>query len=171
MNAPTEPSGRTLLALEQQARRHGSQLTASALHGEWWLHRLWSREGGDQAASAAVLRGIGACLAISACGNTDDAPALQLRNRVTLGAVALEFSGPGWLSGQRPLLRFRFERMALLWAGREIWHRPLPAPAANTLPFFALIGCERSTDQGWLAARGRGGGLALWRLRPSAVRG
>jgi hypothetical protein len=171
MNAPNEPSGPSLLALEQAVRRHGSQRTARELLGEWWLQRLWSREGRDQGASAAMLRGIGACLAISACGSSEAAPALQLRNRVTLGAMALEFSGPGWLSGRRPLLRFRFERMALLWGGREIWHTQLPAPAANKLPFFALIGCERSNDQGWLAARGRGGGLALWRLRPSGVRG
>jgi hypothetical protein len=31
------------------------------------------------------------------------------------------------------------------------------------MPFFALIAAER-TGEGWLAARGRGGGLALWRL-------
>ena len=49
--------------------------------------------------------------------------------------------------------------------------RVLPKPAETKLPFFALIasGSTRGSSSGtngeerWLAARGRGGGLALWR--------
>jgi hypothetical protein len=56
---------------------------------------------------------------------------------------------------------FRFEVLELQLAGRTLLRRPLPAPEARRLPFFALIARDSS---GWLAARGRGGGLALWRL-------
>ena len=154
------PDGPTLLGLEDQARRQGSAITAEALEGAWWLDQLWDRRGGSQGSSAALLRSICACLAI----HTVDG-GLQLRNSVRLGALTLEFSGPGWLGGKRPLLRFRFKRMTLLWGERQLWKTTLPEPAANKLPFFALIACVRSGDQGWLAARGRGGGLAAWRLR------
>jgi hypothetical protein len=61
----------------------------------------------------------------------------------------------------RPLLVFRFELLELQLAGRTLLRRPLPAPEPQRLPFFALIARDSS---GWLAARGRGGGLALWRL-------
>jgi hypothetical protein len=38
------------------------------------------------------------------------------------------------------------------------------------LPFFALLGRGRSAaGEDWLAARGRGGGLALWVLDPGGA--
>jgi hypothetical protein len=166
MTALTTPDGQTLLGLEAEARRHGRGIPPESLHGEWWLDQLWGKQGNGQGSTTALLRGIRACLAITALDGR-----LQLRNSVRLGALTLEFSGPGWLGGKRPLLRFRFERMVLRWGGREIWQKALPAPAPNKLPFFALIACKRSGNQGWLAARGRGGGLAAWRLRPAAPRG
>jgi hypothetical protein len=42
-----------------------------------------------------------------------------------------------------------------------LFQKAIPSPAPQRLPFFALIARDPS---GWLAARGRGGGLALWRL-------
>lgn len=176
MSSAMVASGEELLRREAQARRHGSGIQAENLIGEWWLEQLWSREGAEQPTNAALLRSLGASLAIA--GSQQDAGeitnrsrALTLRNRVRLGAITLQFTGPGWLAGKRPLLRFRFERMALLWGERVLWQSNLAAPAEQRLPFFALIACERSGDQGWLSARGRGGGLALWRLRTSAIRG
>ncbi len=173
MSVLNPPGGSELLALEAAARRRGSGLPAESLIGTWWLDQLWSRQGAQQDTTALLLRGIGACLAITANPQTQgpNDPALLLRNSVQLGALTLQFSGPGWLQGKRPLLRFRFERMALLWGERELWHGVLPEPTEQHMPFFALIASERSGDQGWLAARGRGGGLAAWRLRPSGVRG
>ena len=166
MLEPTPINGKALLAREAAARREGSGITAASLEGEWWLQQLWTREGSDQNATAALLRTVGASLAIRQGGSH-----LELCNRVQLGPLVLEFTGPGQLSGKRPLLRFRFGRVALLWAGRVLWQASLPEPGPQQMPFFALIACQRLGDQGWLAARGRGGGLALWRLRPSAVRG
>ena len=176
MSSAVLPSGEQLLRREAQARRHGSGIRAESLIGEWWLEQLWSRDGAEQPTSAALLRSLGASLAIAGSKeNAGEIPnsstALTLRNRVRLGALSLQFSGPGWLAGKRPLLRFRFERMAVLWGERELWHSTLPAPAEQRLPFFALIAGEQSGDQGWLSARGRGGGLALWRIRSSAIRG
>ena len=76
-------------------------------------------------------------------------------------SLELRFRGVGRLLGSRPLLQFSFQELQLSLGGRVLLHRALPEPAPQRLPFFALIARDPS---GWLAARGRGGGLALWRL-------
>jgi len=155
---PSDPTGADLLALERLARRQGTALEVKALIGCWQLQQIWPRGAATPAAfSGTLLRSVGARLEISA----GEADGLILCNAVSLGPLALCFHGPGWLTGGRPLLQFRFERLELRLAGRTLLQRPIPSPAPQRLPFFALIARDPS---GWLAARGRGGGLALWRL-------
>lgn len=162
--ASPEVSAHELLHLEQQARRSGSGVEADALQGCWQLELVWPK--GQQRASAFsgwLLRGLSARLEIGV-----DPQGLLLSNAVNLGAVELRFRGRGRLEGKRPLLLFSFEQLQLSLGGWRIVERTLPAPAPQRMPFFALIHRDPS---GWLAARGRGGGLALWRLAddPAAV--
>lgn len=149
------PSGAELLGLERRVRRDGSGLVVADLDGTWQLRQLWPR-GGDRPAAftALLLRGLQARLEIRAAGND-----LLLCNAVTLGPLELCFRGPGWLSGRRPLLQFLFRSLEISLAGRPLLCRTLADPPARRLPFFALIARH---PHGWLAARGRGGGLALW---------
>lgn len=159
------PDGAMLLALERRSRSHGSGVTAADLVGAWRFDRLWSRRGAEpQPGAAALLRSLQACLVIEA----GSAGQLRLCNSVRLGALQLRFEGPGELRGRRPLLVFRFERWQLLLAGRVLLQGSLAPPPERRQPFFALIGHGRTeaADQpaiAWLAARGRSGGLALWR--------
>ncbi|CAI8372622.1 MAG: Uncharacterised protein [Cyanobium sp. ARS6] len=148
-----------LLDLEKQARRQGSGLTAGDLVGYWQLNTVWPK-GRNQADAfnGWLLRRIGACLEIS----EDVSDGLQLRNAVSLAGLTLQFTGPGHLNGRQPLLKFRFERVELTLGGLMLLKRDLPTPQSGGEPFFALI--SRNTE-GWLAARGKGGGLALWTLR------
>jgi hypothetical protein len=156
--ASSLPSGTELRAREQQARRGGSGLSAADLQGCWLLDQVWAKGGERPAAfSNALLRGLGARLEIHA---SEDG-ALTLNNAVRLGALELRFHGPGRLVGSRPLLEFQFESLVLSLAGRPLLRRSLPPPQPRRLPFFALIA---RSPEGWLAARGRSGGLALWRL-------
>ena len=161
-SASSEVSARELLQLEQQARRSGSGVEADALQGCWQLELVWPK--GQQRASAFsgwLLRGLSARLEIGT-----DPEGLLLSNAVNLGAVELRFRGRGRLEGKRPLLLFSFEQLQLSLGGWRIVERTLPAPAPQRMPFFALIHRDPS---GWLAARGRGGGLALWRLADNAA--
>lgn len=161
-SASPEVSARELLQLEQQARRSGSGVEADALQGCWQLQLVWPK--GQQRASAFsgwLLRGLSARLEIGV-----DPEGLLLSNAVNLGAVELRFRGRGRLEGKRPLLLFSFEQLQLSLGGWRIVERTLPAPAPQRMPFFALIHRDPS---GWLAARGRGGGLALWRLADDAA--
>jgi hypothetical protein len=152
------PSGEDLLALERQCRRSGSGITVASLIGTWRLRATWSRDGTPApAASAALLRGLGACLILS--GEETDG-ALRIANQVNLGSLRLRFDGEAELTGRRPLLMFSFRSVRLSLGKLTLFERSLPQPDARRMPYFALIGLDR--EQGRLSARGRGGGLALW---------
>lgn len=151
------PSGPQLRVLERQVRRAGTALEAADLAGFWTLSQIWPKRSDRPASfSAAVLRGL--CASLEICSGPGG---LTLRNAVRFGALELSFQGPGWLEGARPLLRFQFETLELRLGKRLLLQRSLPQTAPQRMPFFALIA---RAPEGWLAARGRGGGLALWQL-------
>jgi len=155
------PSAQQLLAQERRVRHGGTALTAADLQGCWLLDQVWPRGSQRPATVAAtLLRALAARLEI-----TQQEGALALRNAVRFGALELRFCGVARLVGSRPLLVFSFQTLELWLAGRMLLRRALPAPEPRRMPFFALIA---RGSAGWLAARGRGGGLALWRLGPLA---
>ena len=154
----TVPTADQLLGLEAQVRRQGSGLGVQQLLGSWRLEQVWPKGSPQPSAlSAALLRGLQARLELA----PGEGEALRISNAVNLGALELRFSGEARLLGARPLLQFRFDQLQLRLAGRVLLQRGLPAPPAKRQPFFALIARDPS---GWLAARGRGGGLAVWRI-------
>jgi len=182
------PSGDELQALEQVARRKGSGLESGHLTGLWRLERVWSRGQRQPSPLAGVaLRALGASLRIEVEPNTKpntetntqpDAgadngpntgpdsglrphPGLKLTNAVQLGPLELRFQGPGWLEGRRPLLRFQFDQLEIRAGQRLLLQRSLAAPDPRRGAFFALI--ASGAEGRWLAARGRSGGLAVWR--------
>jgi hypothetical protein len=162
---PSSPTGDRLLELERSSRQQGSGIDGTSLCATWWLDQLWGRrQARSMARAAALIRALQACLEIRM-----EAERLVLRNSVTVGALSLCFFGHGQLQGRRPLLQFSFDRLQVRWGERILLERSLPQPETRKLPFFALIALERQGEGGWLAARGRGGGLALWRLKPAAA--
>lgn len=151
-----------LNAREKAVRLTGTGLKSSDLLGCWLLQTVWSK--GDKKAnpfSSWMLRSLDARLEIKA-DLEDNCSDLRLSNAVNLGPVELKFQGPGLLKGKRPLLTFHFDSLTLRIGGIVLLKKALPTPDQRRTPFFALI--ERNPD-GWMAARGRGGGLALWRLK------
>jgi hypothetical protein len=162
---PSSPTGDRLLELERSSRQQGSGIDGASICATWWLDQLWGRrQARSMARAAALMRALQACLEIRM-----EAERLVLRNSVTVGALSLCFFGHGQLQGRRPLLQFSFDRLQVRWGERILLERSLPQPETLKLPFFALIALERQGEGGWLAARGRGGGLALWRLKPAAA--
>jgi hypothetical protein len=162
---PSSPTGQQLLELERSSRQQGSGIDGASICATWWLDQLWGRrQARSMGRSAALMRALQACLEIGM-----EAERLVLRNSVTVGPLSLCFFGHGQLQGRRPLLQFSFDRLQVRWWERILLERSLPQPETRKLPFFALIALERQGEGGWLAARGRGGGLALWRLKPAAA--
>lgn len=173
---PSTPDADRLLRLERRSRAEGSGLVAADLIGCWRLEQVWGKGSREPSGiSGAVLRTLAARLEIT----PGAAPgSLALANVVNLGGLELRFEGEGELRGRRPLLVFWFDRLQLRLAGRVLLQRPLQRPEPRRLPFFALIARSHPAPagtttgmadpgqperlHGWLAARGRGGGLALW---------
>ena len=163
------PNGEQALALEELSRRQGSGITADQLFGRWRLQLLWSKgRAQPNPATAALLRGLQASLSIA----TRDAPSLEtgeltVVNSVQIGALQLRFSGSGNLRGRRPLLEFWFDQLELRLGRQSLWRQAISRqPEPRRRPFFALISRSGAAKNGWLLARGRGGGLALWVLDP-----
>ena len=155
--APERPSGQELLTREALVRSTGTGIHVDALLGRWCLRTVWSRGQTSPSSLAGLgLRASGATLELK---QTD--AGLGIVNSVRLGSLILQFSGSAELVGRRPLLQFWFRDLDLIWGKRRLWHRTLPIPTGRQRPFFALIARD---PEGWLAARGRGGGLALWEL-------
>jgi len=162
------PDAEALLELERRSRSLGTGLEAEELLGAWQLVQTWPKGQNEPAAASSwLLRSLAAQLRIEAGPSPGQ---LRLANRVSLGALSLEFSGQGQLKGRRPLLVFWFERLQLQLGNLKLLDRAIAKPEPAKLPFFALIARGQDRDgQGlaarqWLAARGRGGGLALWCL-------
>lgn len=165
---PTRParpelSGGEVLALERRSRSLGSGLTRERVQGCWRLDQLWSKhQAQPQAPTAALLRALQATLAISPSPEGDG---LAVLNSVQLGALQLSFSGEGQLRGRRPLLEFWFTQLEVRCRNHTLWRQAIAGPPEpRKRPFFALIAREGEGESGWLLARGRGGGLALWLL-------
>ncbi len=163
------PDALELLERERRSRREGSGLAPRDLVGSWRLERIWSKGSLRPATvSAAVLRGLAARLRLELDEAAGEQGSMLLVNSVRLGALELRFEGTGRLQGRRPLLVFGFDRLKLLLGERILIERPLPPADPRRPPFFALIAAVRPSasaakeSRGWLAARGRGGGLALW---------
>lgn len=92
---------------------------------------------------------------------------LGIRNRVQVGVVQIDLTGPARYLGKKNLLAFDFVQMQVKILDRVVYSGAFPGrkrtrdferyPIAD-LPFFAFF----SASDRYLAARGRGGGLALW---------
>jgi hypothetical protein len=154
------PDRETLHKLELLSRQQGSGVEWADLIGRWRVRDVWGKTNKQSSSvSSLALRSLAAMLTIQ----QGEKGELALENTISLGLFKLCFFGPGQLKQKRPLLLFHFNEMRLFFAGKLIWSLPLRPPAKRQEPFFALI-ARKDTEQGlaWLAARGRGGGLALW---------
>jgi hypothetical protein len=92
----------------------------------------------------------------------------EISNQVQLGSVLLKLTGPAKYLGKKNLLAFDFTHIQISFFGRNIYNKPIRNSKAQTkdfdnqpigkLPFFAFF----LITENLIAARGRGGGLALW---------
>ncbi|HLO87245.1 MAG TPA: hypothetical protein VK203_19865 [Nostocaceae cyanobacterium] len=91
----------------------------------------------------------------------------EISNQLKLGAFLLKFTGLAKYLGKKNILAFDFTKIQISLFGRVIYHGNFRSqsqaenffnqPVAK-LPFFAFF----LVTEDFIAARGRGGGLALW---------
>lgn len=92
----------------------------------------------------------------------------EISNSVQLGSVLLKLQGPAQYPGKKNLLAFEFIQMQISLFGRVIYSGDIRggkvqaenfySQSVAKLPFFAFF----LVTEDFIAARGRGGGLALW---------
>ncbi|MEJ6484911.1 hypothetical protein N0Y54_26960 [Nostoc punctiforme UO1] len=97
-----------------------------------------------------------------------DADRGEICNQVELGQLLLKLTGPVQYTGKKNLLAFDFNQMLISLFGRVVYNRPIRSGKVQTedfynqpiaqLPFFAFF----LVTKDFIAARGRGGGLAFW---------
>lgn len=92
----------------------------------------------------------------------------EIGNQIQFGPLLFKLTGPAQYLGKKNLLAFDFTHMQLCLFGRSIYNGAFRSGKAQAeasynqsivkLPFFAFFWVTEDL----IAARGRGGGLALW---------
>jgi hypothetical protein len=92
----------------------------------------------------------------------------KVGNEARLGPLLVKFTGPCRYLGKKNLLAFDFTHMQIALLGRTLYEGNVRGGTTQTqafehqpiskLPFFAFF----LITQDYIAARGRGGGLAIW---------
>ncbi|MEA5575812.1 hypothetical protein [Anabaena sp. UHCC 0451] len=92
----------------------------------------------------------------------------EITNQAKLGSLLLKLTGPAQYPGKKNLLAFDFTQMEISLFGRVVYHQPIRSGKVKSedfysqsiakLPFFAFF----LATEDFIAARGRGGGLAIW---------
>ncbi|MEH2251246.1 hypothetical protein [Nostoc sp.] len=92
----------------------------------------------------------------------------EIINQVEYGPLLLKLTGPVQYFSKKNLLAFDFNHMLISLFGRVVYNRPIRFGKLKTedfynqpiakLPFFGFF----LVTEDMIAARGRGGGLALW---------
>jgi hypothetical protein len=156
-----------LLQQEASVRRERSHFPKQDLVGDWRLHFVTL---GKVNLVSKRLRGFFlpafVPAQISFQPSESDAP-LQVTNQVTIGLIKLKFTGPARYEIKKNLLGFDFTQLAVQVAGQQVYAGAVPSSRSNQnfmdisigrLPFFAFFAVTPT----FVAARGRGGGLAIW---------
>ncbi len=98
---------------------------------------------------------------------TEQQSSIEIGNQVQLGPLQFRLTGPARYPGRKNLLAFDFTQMRLSLFGRTVYQGAFRRGTqaedfynqpSSKLPFFAFF----LITENFIAARGRGGGLALW---------
>ena len=93
---------------------------------------------------------------------------LKIGNQLQVGLISFKFNGPAKFLGKKNLLGFDFTQIQLGFLGQTIYsggfrggekkNQEFEQKHIRDLPFFTFF----AIGENYIAARGRGGGLAIW---------
>lgn len=159
-----------LQAAEITARKDKLSIPFESLLGEW---RLCFATGASKPKGGAVKLGRGYYLpkfipaSITFTRDNDVEMTGTVTNQLLVGTVKFKFDGPCRYPGKKNLLAFDFTELQLKILGATIYQGKIRSKRSGfdfaklsiaDLPFFAFFWASETS----IAARGRGGGLALW---------
>jgi hypothetical protein len=159
-----------LLQLEKVAKQQRSHYSFESLTGEW---RLCFTTGVRKRRQGGIALGKGFYLPGFAPAGIGFAPGAepgkgQISNQIQVAGLTLRFTGPAKYLDRKNLLAFDFTQIQICAGDRPLYSGGFRGgrkknaafdqlPIAQ-LPFFAFF----LVTPDFIAARGRGGGLALW---------
>lgn len=162
-----------LLQAEKAAKQERLNYPFESLLGKWQLcfatgtKKARKRGGIILGKGLYVPKFVAVQLSFSATLDQDSTKG-EIGNQVQLGPVLLHLTGPAQYLGKKNLLAFDFNYLLLSLFGRMVYNQPMRSGQAQSedfydksiakLPFFAFF----LVTEDFIAARGRGGGLALW---------
>jgi len=169
------PDGSTLTAallrLEKDVKQNCLMISQDSLLGTW---RLCFSAGKKSKYQSGQPVGSGfyipewAIARITFAPNPSPEATLAIANELHVGPLKIRFTGPARYPGTKNLLAFDFTEIAVTCFGVSVYRgsvgekkragKPFSERKISQLPFFSFFA---ATDQ-YIAARGRGGGLAIW---------
>ena len=146
--------------LEKISQKNGSGIVYNNLLGIWKFKYVWGK-GSDQIKNipSSILQVLSARLELTS-KNKENQINYDIKNSINFGLLSITFTGSAELKGLRPLLTFYFEELQIGIGSIPIFIKELKKPEVKKMPFFSLVGI--CTNNNWLCARGKGGGLAIW---------
>lgn len=163
-----------LLQAEKAAKQEHLSYPVESLLGQW---QLWFTTGTRKQRRGGIALGKGFYIPqfvqaqIGFAPDTSEASAapLKINNQLQLGPICFQVFGPARYPGKKNLLAFDFTQTRFAVWNRALYQGNFRGGASQTnsfnqqpiskLPFFAFF----LVTETFMAARGRGGGLAIWR--------
>lgn len=169
------PDGPTLTAalleLERQTRKTHQSLSLDALQGHWRLCFTASKKAhfqeGKPTGSGFYIPAIAQAY-LSFKSDPKAPQPLTIENQLRLLTLRIKFTGPAKYLVRKNLLAFDFSHLQVTLAGLPLYRGQVgsgqqsptnfAAESIAQLPFFTFFAAPGE----YIAARGRGGGLAVW---------
>ena len=167
----------SLLAAEKKAKKSKTRYSFEQLTGKWQLCFITGTK--KTRKKAGIVLGAGryipewiakiqiAYSAESVAEGQEKSEIGRVENSVQVGAIELTLSGPtNFLPNN--ILAFDFTRIAVKLLGKTVYQGFIRGGEAREAEFFSLSVGKQAffayflVEDGIIAARGRGGGLALW---------
>ncbi|MEH2423505.1 MAG: hypothetical protein V7K48_22105 [Nostoc sp.] len=162
-----------LLQAEKSAKQQRLTYPFESLLGKWQLCFVTGTNKVRERGGIVLGKGfyVPKFITIHASFNTileQDSGRGEIINQVEYGPLLLKLTGPVQYLSKKNLLAFDFNHMLISLFGRVVYNRPIRFGKVKTedfynqpiakLPFFGFF----LVTEDIIAARGRGGGLALW---------
>ena len=153
------PTYHQLLQIESTSKKLSKTIKIENILGSWRLQRQWPKgKGNKNTISSIFLKLVFATLVLR---KTDDKQEeIDIKNYVYIGPVKVEFTGRANYMSDKSFLFFSFRELSILLNNNKILSKELHSSKVENRPFFYFI--EIDSHYKSLAARGKGGGLAIW---------
>ncbi|MGJ5675927.1 MAG: hypothetical protein ACR9NN_20305 [Nostochopsis sp.] len=161
-----------LLQAEKAAKQQKIKYPFASLLGQWRLYfttgtrKLKKRKGIELGRGFYLPKLASAHISFAATDTVDGKG--EIGNQVQLGPLLLKLTGPARYLEKKNLLAFDFTQMQISLFGRVVYKQQIRGGKSQTedfynqtivkLPFFSFF----VITEDLIAARGRGGGLAIW---------